>query len=149
MADLYFEDFYVGQKVESGTASLSEADIIDFGRRYANMPYHTDPEAAKKTPFGGVVAPGYQTAALTFGLFVDTGLLSASGLGSPGADKMRWHKPVRPGDVLRMVAEVIEVSPAKKEGGRDAVRIEYTTLNHNDDVVMTLTSLHFVRRRPA
>lgn len=149
MDDLYFEDFYVGRTFESATATLSEEDIVEFGKRYAHMPYHTDPVAAKDTPFGGLVAAGYQTAAVTFGLFVDTGVLRACGMGSPGVDRLRWHKPVRPGDTLRVIAEVLEVSPAKSAGGRDAVRIEYRTVNQNDEVVMTLTSLHFLRRRPA
>lgn len=149
MADYYFEDFYAGQTFESETDTLSETDIVEFGRRYAPMPYHTDPEAAKDTIYGGVIAAGYQTAAVTFGLFARTGVLLACGMGSPGVDQLRWHRPVRPGDVLRMVAEIVEVSPAKEAGGRDAIRIRYDTFNQDDELVMTLTSLHFVKRRPA
>ena len=149
MKDLYFEDFYVGQTIVTDTVTMNEADIIAFGERYARMPYHTDPEAAKDTAFGGVIAPGYQTAAITFGLLVDTGLFAASGMGSPGVDKLRWLRPVRPGDSLHVVAEIVEVSPAREDGGRDAIRVHYQTLNQNDETVMTLTSLHFVSRRPA
>ena len=148
MKDLYFEDFYVGQTIVTDTVTMNEADIIAFGERYARMPYHTDPEAAKDTAFGGVIAPGYQTAAITFGLLVDTGLFAASGMGSPGVDKLRWLRPVRPGDSLHVVAEIVEVSPAREDGGRDAIRVHYQTLNQNDEMVMTLTSLHFVSRRP-
>jgi len=112
------------------------------------LPYHTDGEAAKGSSFGGLVAAGYQTAAITFGLFARTRALSRSGMGSPGVDKLRWKLPVRVGDTLTVLANVIECSPAIKSGGRDAVRIRYDTLNQNDELVMTLTSLHFVRRRP-
>jgi len=148
MQDLFFEDFFVGRKFETGPRTLSEEDIVSFGQSYARLPYHTDPTAAKDTTYGGVIAAGYQTAALTFGLFVETGVLRACGLGSPGVDKLRWLKPVRPGDTLRVVAEIIEVSPAQAAGGRDAIRVKYETLNQKDEPVMTLTSLHFVKRRP-
>lgn len=148
MSDLYFEDFYVGQVIESGTMTLSEDDIIAFGESYAHLPYHTDREAAKESMWGGLVAPGYQTASLTFGLFIDTGTFRACGMGSPGIDKLRWLKPVRAGDTLRVVAEIVEVSAATTDKGRDAIRISYRTLNQNDEEVMTLSSLHFVKRRP-
>jgi acyl dehydratase len=149
MGELYFEDFAVGQVYETAAATLDEDDIVAFGKRYANLPYHTDPDAARTTAFGGLVAPGYQTAALTFGLFVDLGLFAASGMGSPGIDKLRWLKPVRPGDTLHVTAEVIEVSPAQSEGGRDGVRFRYETINQSGDKVMTATSLHLLKRRPA
>jgi acyl dehydratase len=149
MDSLYFEDFAVGQVYETAAAALDEDEIVQYSKRYANLPYHTDPEAARNTAFGGLVAPGYQTASVTFGLFADLGLFRASGMGSPGIDKMRWLKPVRPGDVLHVLAEVIEVSPAQAEGGRDGVRFRYDTINQDGDKVMTVTSLHFLKRRPA
>lgn len=145
---LFFEDFEVGQVYETDTHTLDEQEIIEFGLKYAPVPYHTDAEEAKNTSFGTLIAAGYQTAAITFGLFARTGALSLSGMGSPGVDKLRWKRPVKPGDTLRALANIVEVSPAEKEGGRDAVRIRYDTLNQNDEVVMTLTSLHFIRRRP-
>lgn len=146
---LFFEDFEVGQVYETGTQTLSEQEIIEYGEKYAPLPYHTDVEAAKNTSFGTLIAAGYQTTSVTFGLFARTGALSLSGMGSPGVDKLRWKRPVKPGDTLRVEANIVEVSPAEKEGGRDAVRIRYDTFNQNDELVMNLTSLHFVRRRPA
>jgi len=145
---LFFEDFEVGQVYETGQHTLDAEEIITFGKSYAPLPYHTDIEAAKDTSFGTLIAAGYQTAAVTFGLFARTGALSLSGMGSPGVDSLRWKKPVKAGDTLRALANIVEVSPAAKEGGRDAVRIRYNTLNQDDEIVMTLTSLHFVRRRP-
>jgi acyl dehydratase len=147
VGSLFFEDFEVGQVIETGTRTLDQEEIIEFGKKYAPVPYHTDPEAAKESSFGGLVAAGYQTAAVTFGLFAQTGALADSGMGSPGVDSLRWKRPVKAGDTLRVLANVLELSPAEKEGGRDAVRIRYETLNQQDEIVMTLTSLHFVRRR--
>lgn len=146
--DLYFEDFHVGQTIESAKKTLDEDEIVAFAKNYADLPYHTDSEAAAASMFGGIVAPGYQTASLTFGLFVDTGTFRACGMGSPGIDKLRWLRPVRAGDRLQVFAEIVEVSPSRGEGGRDAVRIAYETRNQHGEAVMTLTSLHFVRRRP-
>lgn len=147
--DLWFEDFTVGQQFISEPRAITEDESIDFGRRFANLPYHTDPEAARDTMFGELVTPGYMTASLTFGLFVDIGTFRACGMGSPGIDKLRWHAPVKPGDTLQVVAEVAEVSPAAKDGGRNAIRLSYETRNQDGKVVMTLSSLHFVRPRPA
>ena len=144
---LFFEDFEVGQVIETGSHTLQEKEIIEFGLKYAPVPYHTDAVAAKETSFGGLIAAGYQTAAVTFGLFARTGALAESGMGSPGVDSLRWKCPVRAGDTLHALANILELSPAEKEGGRDAVRIRYDTLNQHDEIVMTLTSLHFVRRR--
>jgi len=144
---LFFEDFEEGQVYETGSQTIDEQEIIEFGQKYAPLPYHTDPEAAKDSSFGTLVAAGYQTAAITFGLFTRTGALSLCGMGSPGVDSLRWKRPVKVGDTLHVEAHIVEVSPAAKEGGRDAVRIRYDTFNQNDEIVMTLTSLHFVRRR--
>ncbi len=148
MDDLYFEDFDLGRQFETESVTISEDDVIAFGERYAPLPYHTDREAAKESIWGGLVAPGYQTAALTFGLFIRTGAFAACGLGSPGIDKLRWLKPVRAGDTLHVIAEVIEVSPAQREGGHDAIRFRYDTINQQGEIVMSLNSLHFVKRRP-
>ena len=149
MDDLYFEDFTVGRTFTTGTAGVTEDEIIGFAKRFAPLPYHTDPEASKATMYGGVIAAGYHTAAITFGLWIETGAFRACGLGSPGVDKLRWLKPVRPGDTLHVVVEVIESSPAQAPGGRDAIRLKYDTVNQKGETVMTLTSLHFVKRRPA
>ena len=144
---LYFEDFLVGQVYETDQHTLDEEEIIAFGSSYAPLPYHTDPEAAKRTSFGTLIAPGYLTAAITFGLFARTGALAKSGMGSPGVDSLRWHLPVKAGDTVRVLANILELSEAREPGGRDAVRIRYDTINQDGEIVMTLTSLHFVRRR--
>jgi acyl dehydratase len=147
--DLFFEDFSEGQVFVTDGRTVDEAEILAFGKRYANLPYHTDPVAAAETIYRGLIAPGYMTAAITFGLFADLGVLRAGGMGSPGVDKLRWHMPVRAGDRLHVVAEVAELSPASAAGGKDAIRMSYTTVNQDGDTVMTLTSLHFIKRRPA
>ena len=146
--DIYFEDFAVGRKFETDKRRVSEQDIIAFGKDFAPLPYHTDPEAAKATMFGEVVAAGLHTASLSFGLFVEAGVFGVCGMGSPGLDRMRWLKPVRPGDELRVIAEVSEASPARDDKGRNLIRLAFETLNQDNEVVMTMHTIHYVRSRP-
>lgn len=147
MTDYYFEDFFVGQKFDVGGYTLSEEEILDFGRRYVPMPYHVDREAAKESAFGGLVAPGHLTAAIVFGLFAKAGMTRLSAMGSPGMD-VRWLRPVRAGDTLDVTVEVTGISPARHEGGRDAIDLSLTALNQNGEAVLRYKTLQFVERRP-
>lgn len=144
---MYFEDYRPDLVIETDSHTLTEAEIIQFGITYAPLPYHTDPEAAKKTAFGGLVATGYQTLAIAFRLIVGTGMLSTS-RGSPGLDRVRWIRPVRPGDTIRVKIEVVSLSP-RVETGKDAngVRMRYTTINQNDEAVMAVESFHYIEDR--
>lgn len=147
--DIYFEDFAVGRKFETAGRRMSEADIVAFGTTFARLPYHTDPQAAKDTMFGGVVAAGFHTAAVSFGLFIESGVFSVCGMGSPGLDGLRWLRPVRPGDELRVVAEVTAASPAAGANGRNLITLGFETINQSDEVVMTMHTRHYVKSRPA
>ena len=146
---LYFDDFKPGDKFQSAPLLISEALIVEFGRFYDPQVFHLDPEAAKETIYGGLIASGLQTIALTFKLFFETGALDASSLGSPGLDEIRWKLPVRPGDSLHVVGEVLESRPSTSKADRGIVRVLYTTLNQRDEVVMTLIGNQLLRRRPA
>jgi acyl dehydratase len=94
----YFEDYPVGAVFTGGPLAVSEADILDFARRYDPQPMHVDKAAAEAGPFGGLIASGWHTGALMMQLFVAHFLSPASSLASPGLDELRWLKPVRPGD---------------------------------------------------
>ena len=104
----YWEDFYAGQVLEAGGYSLSEEEIIEFAKKYDPQPFHTDSEKAKQTFYGGLIASGWQTASLCMRMLCDLYLLESASLGSPGVDELRWVKPVRPGDTLRLKSTVIE-----------------------------------------
>jgi acyl dehydratase len=146
---VYFEDFKPGDRFESASLAISETLITEFGRFYDAQVFHIDPEAAKATPYRGLIASGLQTIALTFKLFFETGAISASSLGSPGLDEIRWKRPVRPGDTLRVVAEVIEARPSTSKPDRGIVRLLYTTFNQDGEAVMSLIGNQFLRRRPS
>jgi len=146
---LYFEDFAPGRRFQTAELILTEADILDFARRYDRQPFHLDAEAARRSPYGGLIASGLQTVALTFSLFLETGALAAASLGSPGLDEIRWLRPVRPGDRLRVEVEVTAARPSASRPDRGVVTLAYRTLNHRGEAVMTMTGHQLVRRRPA
>jgi acyl dehydratase len=122
--------------------------IVDYARFYDPQVFHTDAQAAKHTVYGGLIASGLQTIGLTFKLFLETGVLTACSLGSPGLDEIRWKAPVRPRDTLRVVAEVLEIRPSTSKPDRGIVRILYTTLNQHGETVATLIGNQICRRRP-
>ncbi len=149
MSDRYLEDFAPGDRFESHGKTMTEAEIIDFAFRYDPQPFHIDTEAARVSPYGGIIASGFHTMVVGFRMLWQTGVFSACGLGSPGFDEVRWLMPVRPGDTLRTAVEVIEVRPSASKPDRGICRLKYTVLNQNDEAVMTMLAVQFVARRPA
>ena len=144
----YFEDFAPGARFESAPLTLTEALIVEYARFYDPQVFHTDPEAAKATVYGGLIASGLQTIGICFKLFFETGVLADCSLGSPGLDEIRWKAPVRPGDTVRVVAEVLEARPSTSKPDRGIVRILYTMLNQRGETVTTLIGNQLCRRRP-
>jgi len=143
----YFDDFKPGDRVQSAPLEVSEALIVEFARFYDPQVFHTDPRAAKETIYEGLIASGLQTIALTFKLFIETGTLAASSLGSPGLDEIRWKVPVRPGDTLRVVGEVLEARASSSKPDRGIVRIRYTTINQRGEAVLSFVGNQLLRRR--
>jgi acyl dehydratase len=144
---MYLEDFKAGDEFRSPGITLTEAQIIDFALAFDPQPFHLDATAAAAGPFGGLIASGFHTAALSFRLFWQTGVLGDASLGSPGFDELRWLKPVRPGDTLRVVARVLDVRRSTSRPDRGAVKMAYTTLNQRDEPVLTLVAIQLVRAR--
>jgi acyl dehydratase len=148
MALHYFEDFKPGDRFDSAGVTITEAQIIEFALRYDPQPFHLDVEAAKQSMFGGLVASGLMTLALGLRLFLQTGIMGAN-LGSPGLDEVRFLKPVRPGDTIRMQAEVLETRPSGSKPDRGTVRIAYHIFNQRGEEALSLACIHIVRRRSA
>lgn len=146
--DLYFEDFTPGREFRTDGITITEAQILDFALAFDPQPFHLDVEAAKETIFGGLIASGFHTIALTFRLFVQTRALAACSLGSPGADELRWLRPVRPGDTLRATVQVLEQRPSGSKPDRGIVRLHWTTINQRGEPVLTMVSMQLVKRRP-
>ena len=148
MSDLYFEDFKPGDRFESAGKTLSESEILEFAFRYDPQPNHLDVGAANDGAFGGLIASGFQTLVVAFRMLWQTGVFAAASLGSPGADELRWLKPVRPGDTLRAVIEVVETRPSNSKPDRGICRVKWQVYNQHDDVVMTMTTIQILARRP-
>ncbi len=146
----YFDDFAVGQTNRFGRYEVNEAEIIDFGRRYDDQPFHTDPEAAKQSHFGGLIASGWHTCAMMMRMIVEhaIGTEPSATLASPGFDDLRWLIPVRPGDVLSVRSEVVEVTPSRSRPDRGSVRIRNEILRQDGTVVADLVSRAIILRRP-
>ena len=144
----YFEDFVPGETVELGECTVTEPDILEFARLYDPQPFHIDPERAKESPYGGLIASGWHTASLGMRLLVDGLLGDSSSMGSPGVESLMWIKPVRPGDTIRARMRVIEMAPSKSRPDRGRVRSSLEMINQNDEMVLSWTGMIIFGRRP-
>jgi len=146
---MHLEDFAAGQKFRSGTAQVDVESIKRFAAEFDPQPFHLDEEAGRASLFGGLVASGWHTAALTMKLIVGSELKIAGGSIGAGVEQMQWPRPVRPGETLHLVSEVLEVRPSKSRPDRGIVKIKTTTLNQEDRPVMVMVSNLIVPRRQA
>jgi len=144
----YFEDFSEGQVFELGEDRVTEPEILEFARRFDPQPFHVDPQAARATMFGGLIASGWHTGALYMGLLVRGMLHESASLGSAGIDELRWLKPVRPGDVLRGRVTITSVKPSAKHADRGTVFTLGELFNQAGERVMLVRSSGMFARRP-
>ncbi len=147
MAARYFEDYPVGAIFECGTVVVDEAEIIAFASRYDPQPFHIDPVAAAHGPYGGLIASGWHTIALTMRRLVEQYLSEASSLGSPGIDEVRWLKPVRPGDELRVRVVVLDASPSRSKPDRGLIRASIEVGNQRGEQVLTMVAMNLMLLR--
>jgi len=143
---LYLEDLVPGQRWVSGTCRVDEAAIRAFAEQFDPQPFHLDPAAARSTFFEGLAASGWHTAALTMRLLVTGGLRLAGGLIGTGGT-LSWPKPTRPGDVLRVETEVVEVKPSRSRPDRGMATFRCSTLNERNEVVQLFMGNLLVWRR--
>ena len=144
----YFEDFHVGDTFDLGALTVTEEEILSFARQFDPQYFHIDPERAKDSIFGGLVASGWHITALFMRLFVDGLLSQTDSIASPGVDEVRWLLPVRPGETLRGRFTVIAASSSRSRPTMGILRSRSELFNQHDELVMTLTGVHFVGRRP-
>jgi acyl dehydratase len=143
----YFEDYIPGTVFEHGEIRVDEVEILEFARRFDPQDMHVDPEAAKRGRFGGLIASGWHTGAMMMRLLADNFLPKGASLASPGIDELRWLRPVRPGDVLRIRVTVLEATPSRSKPDRGMVRTFIEVLNQQEDVVMSLKPMNIIARR--
>lgn len=143
---LYLDDLYVGQRFTSLQHTIDEAQIKAFARQFDPQPFHLDTQAAKETMFGGLAASGWHTAAITMKLLVGGGLPLAAGIVGAGGE-IAWPKPTRPGDILHVESEVIEITPSRSRPDRGMATVRSLTRNQNNEVVQELKAKLIVPRR--
>ena len=147
VADRHFEDYVPGTVFEYGAIPVTEAEIIEFARRFDPQYIHVDREQAVQGPFGGLIASGWHTAAMMMRLIVDNFLPRSASLGSPGIDELRWLRPVRPGDVLSVRLSVLEATRSRSKSDRGVVHTLCEVLNQNREVVMSLKAMNIITCR--
>jgi acyl dehydratase len=145
---MFFEDFRPGDETGTRSLTVTKEEILSFARQFDPQPFHVDEEAARQSPYGGLIASGWHTAALCMRLIVELLGAGSGSLGSPGVDELRWLKPVRPGDELSVRVEVMEANPSRSKPDRGLVKLRYTMRNQNGEDVMTMIALGLVLRRP-
>ena len=143
----YWEDFVVGQVNEFGSKTVSEADILSFAKEYDPQSFHVNKEAAEKTIFKGLIASGWQTCAFMMRMMCDEYLLESSSQGSPGLDFVKWLKPVRPGDCLRVRSTVLETRLMSSKPHLGLVNSSWECINQNNEVVTLMQGwVIFIKR---
>ena len=147
-AALYFDDLHVGQRFVTDNLEVDESQITAFANQFDPQPFHLDPEAARNTFFRELVASGWHTAAITMRLMVESGLPIAGGLIGAGAE-ISWPKPTRPGAILHVESEIVDVRPSRSRPDRGVVTIRSETRNQLGEVVQVLIAKLMVPRRPS
>jgi acyl dehydratase len=148
LIERYLEDFAVGQTFVSRRLCVDRERVLAFAAEFDPQPFHLDESAARNSIFGGLVASGWHTAAVTMRLLVESELKPAGGFIGAGLDEFRWPRPVRPGDELRIECEVLELRPSKSRPEQGLVKVRTTTLNQDDEAVLVqVVNLVVLRRK--
>jgi acyl dehydratase len=149
MTRRYLEDLQVGERWTSEELTIEAAAVIDFGVKYDPQPFHTDPDAARNSPFGGLIASGWQLAAIAMRLCVRARLFGETPIIGIGADELRWLQPVRPGDSVHVERELVEIQALPDKPKRGVVKARIDLINQRGEVVMRMFGLTSIPRRPA
>jgi acyl dehydratase len=133
-----FAEFHAGQVIEAGPCLVTEAELLQFAKAYDPQWFHTDPEAAAEGPFGGLIASGWHTGGIAMRLVTEAALAGSESFASPGLAYVKWPNPVRPGDSLRLVADVIEVRRSEKRATLGILRWRWRLINQREQEVLDL-----------
>src|SRR5881397_3686647 len=133
---LYLEDLHVGQRFSSGSHAVDAAQIKAFAGQFDPQPVHLDEATAAGTLFAGLAASGWHTAAITMRLLVDGGAPIAGGIIGAGGE-VSWPKPTRPGDILQVESEILDVTPSRSRPDRGMVTVRSETFNQRGEIVQT------------
>ncbi|GAB3947021.1 MaoC family dehydratase [Kribbella albertanoniae] len=142
---MYLEDYVVGTRTEHpGRVLVGQGEIVEFAQRFDPQYFHVDPAAAANGPYHGLIASGWHTAGLMMRLYADQYLSKVASLGGPGVDELRWHLPVRPGDVLRLTTEVLQADRSRSKPDRGLVRTRAELYNQDNTLVLSCIALNLI-----
>src|SRR5712675_3316830 len=142
----YFDDFKTGDHFKSEPLEVTEKQVIEFAHKFDPQMFHLSRKAAERTIFKGLIASGWHTAAMTMRLFVQT-LNFAEGAIGLGVDELRWPNAVRPGDVLMVETEILELRASRSRPGHGIIRLRNVTTNQRGEVVQTMLASAMVPKR--
>lgn len=145
---IWWEDFKVGERSEMGRHTFGADEIVAFARQFDPQPFHTDPQLARESPFGGLIASGWHTCAVGMRLMVDQYIGRTVSLGSPGIEDIRWPKPVRAGDTLTYSRTVIESRASASREGVGLVKHRWEAVNQAGETVLTMEGWGMYGRKP-
>lgn len=145
MRPLYLDDLQTGQRFASGSHAVDAEQIIGFAKQFDPQPFHTDPEAARGTMFGGLIASGWHTAAISMRLLLDAFPIAGGNIGLGG--EAAWPLPVRAGDSLHVEGEIIDIRPSKSHADRGIVTVRVETKNQRSETTQILTAKLLVFRK--
>jgi acyl dehydratase len=148
VSDRYFEDFKIGERFVSGGMTMTEAGLIEFARQWDPQPFHIDVEFSRKWAFEGLIASGLHTMCASLKLWLELGVFKACSLGSPGLGETQFPRPVRPGDTIRVVTDIVELRLSTSKPDRGIGRIRQVTINQRGEHVMEQETTVFLKRRP-
>ncbi len=145
----YFEDLEIGAVQSFGHYEVTREEVLEFARKYDPQVFHLSDEAAAQTHFGRLSASGWHTCAMTMNMVVANMAASdQAGLGSPGIDELRWHRPVYPGDTLRCESQLVEKTASRSRPEMGSFRSNLRVYNQEQTLVMSFTSIGLIRKRP-
>ena len=144
---IYYEDLEIGQKIKLGSINVSKKEIISFAEKFDPQPFHVNEIKAKESIFGGLCASGWHTCSLFMRILYDGFLINSAALGSPGMNEIRWLKPLRPGETITGLGEVIKKTPSKSRPEIGSLIINYEVFNKNNELIMTLIGISIFKKK--
>ena len=143
----YFEDYQVGEQITYGDYLVTEQEMIEFATRYDPQSFHVDPLEAGKSIYGGLIASGWLTGSIMMRLMADNFISPQASMGSPGIDEVRWHKPVRAGDRLKVSVTIVSARQSQSKPDRGIVQSTHEAFNQNGERVMSFKGMGMFRCR--
>ncbi|SEA52995.1 MaoC family dehydratase [Paraburkholderia sartisoli] len=137
---LSFEDMEVGKTFEIGEHTFTREEIIRFAEQFDPQPFHISDEGAAASPYGTLIASGWHTCSVMMGLLVRNAFAGSTSMGSPGIDDIRWLKPVRAGDTIRMLNTVLDRRVSASKPDRGIVSTQWEGINQHGETVITVRS---------